>query len=109
QLQKYNFPGNVRELRNMVERALILSDGQKLIPDDFPIKSTESAARTTTETKLPSRITLNIDEWEKILIEDALRETAGNQIKAGELLGISRDALKHRIKKHGITIQRIIE
>ena len=43
QLKKYNFPGNVRELRNMVERALILSDGKLLTPDDFSItiKSSE--------------------------------------------------------------------
>jgi len=103
QLKKYNFPGNVRELRNMVERSLILSDGKMLTTDDFAIKSTEHK-----EEKRPQRITLNLDEWEKILIEDALRETGGNQMRACDLLGVSRDSLKHRLKKHNITIQRVV-
>ncbi len=104
QLKRYAFPGNVRELRNMVERALILSDGEILTQDDFSIKFGDSRE----EAKLAIQ-SFDLDENEKTLIEAALRETNGNQIKAGDLLGISRDAIKHRIKKHGITIQRVIE
>lgn len=104
QLRRYEFPGNVRELRNMVERALILSDGEKLTPDDFSIKFGNGK-----EEEKQDIHSFDLDENEKNLIEAALRETGGNQIKAGQLLGISRDALKHRIKKHGITIQRVVE
>jgi DNA-binding protein Fis len=52
---------------------------------------------------------LNLDENEKSIIEAALRQTDGNQIKAAELLGISRDALKHRLQKFGIVIQKVVE
>jgi DNA-binding NtrC family response regulator len=104
-LKRYAFPGNVRELRNMVERALILSDGEILTQDDFAINFGEPKEVAAT----PARQSFSLDENEKSLIEAALRETGGNQIKAGDLLGISRDAIKHRIKKHGIAIHRVIE
>jgi DNA-binding NtrC family response regulator len=107
QLSQYNFPGNVRELRNMTERALILYDGHTLTPDDFSMKPGEPQTRDSATT--PTFKTYNLDENEKTLIEGALRETAGNQIKAADLLGLSRDALKHRLKKHGVVIQKIVE
>lgn len=106
-LKRYSYPGNVRELRNMVERALILYDGIRLTPDDFSMKFDEPAEnKSTTPGKIQS---FNLDESEKQLIEAALRETGGNQMRAADLLGLSRDALKHRIKKHGIIIQKVVE
>lgn len=107
QLKRYNFPGNVRELRNMVERALILYNGRTLTPEDFSIKIGEP--RLQENAAAPAIKTFNLDEHEKNLIEAALRQTSGNQIKAADLLGISRDALKHRLKKHEIVIQKVVE
>ncbi len=106
QLKQYSFPGNVRELRNMIERALILYDGNSLTPDDFSMKFGEPCESEVKTTTIQS---FNLDDNEKHFIEMALRETNGNQIKAANLLGLSRDALKHRIKKHGIIIQKVIE
>jgi DNA-binding protein Fis len=45
---------------------------------------------------------MSLDQWEKTLLEQALRETGGNQTRAAQRLGISRDTLRYRMKKHGI-------
>lgn len=99
-LEQYHFPGNVRELRNMVERAMILSDNDTLMPEDFLIRGDVSGKAER------SAVTngLNLDDNEKLLIEQALKESDFNQTKAAVLLGISRDALKRKIKKFGIEI-----
>ncbi|MCU4157798.1 sigma-54-dependent Fis family transcriptional regulator [Carboxylicivirga sp. A043] len=100
-LKSYRFPGNVRELRNMVERAMILSDNTSLLPEDFPLRGedTSNAAHAINGN-------LNLDENEMQLIEAALKETDFNQTRAATLLGISRDALKRKIKKFGIEITK---
>ncbi|MCU4164476.1 sigma-54-dependent transcriptional regulator [Carboxylicivirga caseinilyticus] len=99
-LEQYHFPGNVRELRNMVERAMILSDNDTLQPEDFLIKGDA----TPKIEKVVSTGGLNLDENERTLIEQALKESDLNQTKAATLLGISRDAMKRKIKKFGIEI-----
>ena len=99
-LTTYSFPGNVRELRNMVERAMILSDNNELMPEDFPLRG-EDVKQMKRST---GSGTLNLDDNEKDLIEQALKNADMNQTKAAILLGISRDAMKRKIKKFGIEI-----
>lgn len=96
-LMKYHFPGNVRELKNMAERAIILSEGNVLTANDFPIKSSP-LQKAKHDVKV---VDLKSNEI-KIIIE-ALHNSKYNQTAAAELLGISRDALIRKMKKYNIS------
>ncbi len=102
-LRNYNFPGNVRELRNMVERAMILSSGKNLDICYFPIDTHSASIKTTKQSNL------NLAINEKLLIMSALKKATFVQSKAARFLGISRDALSRKRKKHNINISREID
>ncbi|KAA0259058.1 sigma-54-dependent Fis family transcriptional regulator [Deferribacter autotrophicus] len=93
-LMKYNFPGNIRELENIVERSIILCRGEMLTRDLLPPLKMENSSSKKSSMK----------EHEKILIEKALKETNGNKSKAAELLGISRKTLHNKIKEYNIEV-----
>ncbi len=97
-LTNYDFPGNVRELRNMIERAIILCNGTELSIENFPLAKQE----TIIENKIDINENLNLIEMEIKLIKLALKKTNFNKTKASELLGISWFALDRKMKKHNI-------
>jgi DNA-binding NtrC family response regulator len=105
QLAAYQWPGNVRELRNVVERAFILhASADELRPEHLPPELRGGAVPPRKEKPAPQVPAegLVLDDVEKRLIAEALERAAGNQSKAARLLGISRDTLRYRLKKHGL-------
>lgn len=94
-LQNYGWPGNVRELQHAIERAVILSDGQMLKPDNFMLQPSSSKKKAEPEE-------LNLSILEKEAIERALRRADGNVTRAAELLGITRFALYRKLDKLGL-------
>jgi DNA-binding NtrC family response regulator len=97
-LKSYDFPGNVRELKNMTERAIILSRGNALGVNDFPVKSRSKSTQVAEAPKL------NLEENEAELIRLALHNNNNNQIAAANALGIQRMALARKMQKYNISI-----
>ncbi len=93
----YNWPGNIRELQNVIERAVLLADGGVILAVHLPREIAGEpvvAAGDKSESSLWG--------YEKAMIVKALRENAWNQSKAARTLGISRDNLRYRVKKYEI-------
>jgi len=88
----YQWPGNVRQLRNVIDSATVMAEGDE-------IQSTDLGIRDATDGEFE---TLRIDHWERKLIIDALKRTSNNVPKASELLGISRATLYRKIDDYGI-------
>lgn len=101
-LRGYEWPGNIRELRNLCERLSILLAGRTIEPENLPY---EFMTRTGTVEKsnftLPT-LGLQLEDLEADLIHQALTRTNGNRSKSARLLGISRDTLLYRMQKYGL-------
>jgi DNA-binding NtrC family response regulator len=93
-LLRYAWPGNVRELQNAMERAVILSDGTLLRPDQFVFQTTPSRKK---EDEL-----LNLEQLERKAVERALQLSDGNVTRAAEYLGITRFALYRKVQRWGL-------
>jgi len=98
-LMKYDYPGNIRELKNIIERAVILARGDGITSNDLPenMKKRELKKTVTGES-----LTRQVEELEISLIKDALNRSRGVQTKAAELLGISERNLRYKIKKFSL-------
>ncbi len=116
----YPWPGNVRELSHVIERAVLWSRGDTLDLEHLALSRWANGEEPptperTTQGQPPTASTAagqppaglpptgtDLERWEKAMIEQALRESDGNQTKAAARLGITRDTLRYRLKKHGL-------
>lgn len=111
-LSDHDYPGNIRELRNLIERAVILCNSDTISTSDlqFDGGSARPAAPSTQSFKQPSTISealpafdqLDLTRIERETIQEALDRAKGNRERAGQLLGISRYALRRRMRAHGL-------
>src|SRR5215831_5766390 len=110
-LQEYRFPGNLRELKNLIERAYILSNNQEIGADDLPIVNRESVPNANGKAhaaglSIPFAdsfdLTGVLEKAERELIVRTLTATHGAQAEAARRMGLSRSALAYKLTKYGI-------
>ncbi len=113
-LMAYDWPGNIRELENAIERAVILCKSDTLEADLFPIpgakdhpaaiylKNPANSAEAEAQKTVPENLSSAVEELEKRLIQDALQKTGGNQRKAAQLLGVTERILGYKVKIYGL-------
>ena len=98
-LRNHNWPGNVRELRNVIERAMVLEDSDRIGSASLILDPDPLAQAQQPEAAMPAG---TLEQVERTMLEEALRDSNGNQSEAARKLGISRDTLRYRVKKLGL-------
>ena len=102
-LMSYHWPGNVRELENALERAVLICDGSVIHAHDLP-PSLQTGE--TSGTVMSLSFAEAVEAYEKDLIEDALKTTRGNRVKAAMLLQSTERIISYKAKKYGIDTGR---
>jgi two-component system, NtrC family, response regulator AtoC len=107
-LSVYHWPGNIRELRNVIERVMILESRDLLRSEDLPPDIRSHVERPspgeTPAFELPAQGVV-LEEIEESLIRQALERVRGNRTRAARLLGITRDTLRYKLKKYKLTAE----
>jgi DNA-binding NtrC family response regulator len=106
-LTRYRWPGNVRELENAIERAVSLSHGPLITPDDLPAAVSQAVAASEQKIEMTDagdNAYLTLEEVEKRHLVRVLKETKGNKVKAAKILGIDRRTLYRMAERFGIDL-----
>ncbi len=98
-LLRYDYPGNVRELENLIERAVVLTRDEVIGARDLPLSLDAPAP----EDDAPAGLVATVEGLERRMIRDALGRAGGVQTRAAELLGISERVLRYKLRKYGLT------
>jgi len=109
-LAGHSWPGNVRELENVIGHACMIATGTFIDVGDLPPYIRQSAQQSMEASPFPARppmtmaatVPSSLDEQERQVVQQALTQTGGNQARAARLLGITRDKLRSRVKKHNL-------
>ena len=96
-LQKYPWPGNIRELQHAIERAIIMSDNDRLMPEDFFFLAQKPDSNVSLGPD-----SYNLEDMEKSMIQKVVNKHEGNISKAAKELGLTRASLYRRLEKHGL-------
>jgi two-component system, NtrC family, response regulator len=98
------WPGNIRQLKQTIERAVLIRGGRELdVEDFFAVRDAGAATAMARDVVLPEAGTITLDELEKRMILQCMKHYDGNISRVAEALGLSRAALYRRFEKHGIT------
>jgi DNA-binding NtrC family response regulator len=101
-IQRYAWPGNVRQLENAIERVVVLANGNAIRPEELPQEVRDSESRIAKiDLKLPDE-GIDLEQVEKEILSQALQKHAGNQTRAAQYLNISRKTLIYRMEKFGL-------
>ena len=97
-LYKYDWPGNIRQLRNCMESAVVMCSGSEIMIEDLP----PSVSKSTAEASISIPLGLPLEEAEKTLIMQNLAANKGNKSKTADILGIERKTLHRKLAKYGM-------
>jgi DNA-binding NtrC family response regulator len=103
-LRQYSWPGNIRELRNVVERGLTMARGEEILPSDLPaaIRLAEANAGRSQVTRISGTRAETVDDAERDYLISLLRGNSGNVAKSARQAGLSRQGLHKLLNKHGV-------
>jgi two-component system response regulator AtoC len=96
-LSEYSWPGNIRELRHQISRAVLLSSGEQIMASDLALRTVKTEAQTS-----DYQVQLTLDASEKSMLLNALKVSHNNVSEAARQLGITRMTMRYRMDKHGI-------
>jgi two-component system NtrC family response regulator len=104
-LKSQNWPGNIRQLRQTIDRAVLIRGGRELDVEDFFATRDAASSAEARDVALPDAGTITLDEMEKRMIVKCMKHYDGNVTRTADALGISRAALYRRLEKYGIAAE----